>query len=201
MTTTLTQTKTHTPDEYLALEVQAETRHEYRNGTIIPMTGGTPAHNEIVATLIFLLKTALRAQPYSIFVTDQRLWIPDANLYTYPDTMIIPRPVALQPGCKDTVLNPILIAEVLSDSTQAYDRGDKLAAYRTIASLQEYLLIDQSRPIVEQYVKQGENQWLLREYCGVEQRLSLESIDTVTLPLADLYEAILSAQKDSNYKS
>jgi Uma2 family endonuclease len=189
MTITLTQAKTHTPDEYLALEFEAEARHEYRNGAIIPMPGGTPAHNEINSILNALLRIALKGRPYSIFIADQRLWIPEANLYTYPDTMVIPRPLELKPGRKDTVLNPILIAEVLSDSTQAYDRGDKFAAYRTIASLQEYLLIDQSRPIVEQYVKQGENQWLLREYCGVDQRLNLGSIDNVTLPLTDLYEA------------
>lgn len=132
MTIAPSQTRTYTAEEYLALEVESETRSEYRNGEIIPITGGTLAHNEITATLIFLLKSALRQQPYSIFVTDQRLWVPDGDRYTYPDVMVMLRPAELKQGCKDTVINPILIAEVLSDSTQGYDRGDKFAAYRQI---------------------------------------------------------------------
>jgi Uma2 family endonuclease len=186
---TLTPAKTYTADEYLALEVESEIRNEYRNGDIVLMTGGTPAHNEIVATLIFLLKSALRQQPYSIFVTDQRLWIPECDRYTYPDMMVTPRPTPLKPGRKDTVTDPIFLAEVLSDSTQGYDRGDKFAAYRTISAVQEDVLIDQYTPHVEQYVKQAENQWLFTEYRGLEQAFTVRSLN-VTIPLAELYEAI-----------
>jgi Uma2 family endonuclease len=182
-----TEAKTYTVDEYLALEVESETRNEYRSGEIVAMTGGTPTHNEIVGDLIFLLKAALKGKPYSIFVTDQRLWIPERNLYTYPDSMVIPCPVELQPGRKDTVTNPILIAEVLSDSTKAYDRDEKFAAYRTISTFQEYLLIDQSQHHVEQYTKQSANQWLFTEHTGEDARLSLSSVP-VEIALADLYE-------------
>jgi Uma2 family endonuclease len=153
------------------------------------MTGGTPAHNEIIGDLIFLLKAALKGKAYSIFVTDQRLWIPDRNIYTYPDSMVIPRPVELQPGRKDTVTNPVFIAEVLSSSTQGYDRGDKFAAYRTIAAFQEYLLIDQSQHRVEHYTKQSENQWLFTEHRDEAARLLLSSIP-VEIALVDLYENI-----------
>jgi Uma2 family endonuclease len=128
MALTSPKTTTYTTYEYLTLEVQANRRHEYRNGEIVPMTGGTPAHNEIIRMLVFLLTAALRKQPYSIFVTDQRLWITQRNLYTYPDVMVMPRPVDLQPGRKDTVMNPILVAEVLSGSTEPYDRGEKFAS-------------------------------------------------------------------------
>ena len=181
-------TKTYTPDEYLVLEVEASTRNEYRDGEIVPMTGGTPAHNEIMGDLIFLLKSALKGQPYSVFVTDQRLWIADCNLYTYPDVMIVPRPIALQPGRRDTVTNPIFIAEILSNSTKAYDRDEKFAAYRTISGFQEYVLIDQYNPHVEQYVKQNVNQWLFTEYRG-DARFKLSSV-AVEIALADLYENV-----------
>lgn len=185
--------KIYTPEEYLALEVGAETRHEYRNGEIIPMSGGTPAHNEIVSNLMFAiksaLKSALKSQDYSIFVADQRLWIPETNTYTYPDVVVVPRPIELQPGRKDTIANPLFLAEVLSKSTKAYDRDEKFAAYRTIPTFQEYLLIDQTQLHVEQYLKQAENQWLFREYNGQEAKLILNSL-SVELSLADLYENI-----------
>jgi Uma2 family endonuclease len=186
MTVTPLPNKLYTPEEYLALEVAAETRSEYRNGAMIEMTGGTPAHNEITGDLIFLLKAALKGKPYSVFVTDQRLWIPTRNLYTYPDVMVVPRPVELQMGRKDTVTNPILIAEVLSDSTNAYDRGEKFAAYRTIATFQEYLLIDQYEAHVEQYIKQSENQWLFTEYNDLDAKISLSTVP-VEILLTDLY--------------
>ncbi|NJL82093.1 MAG: Uma2 family endonuclease [Chloroflexaceae bacterium] len=188
---TAAEPQTFTAQEYLAQEVHSHLRHEYRNSKIIPMTGGTPAHNEITATLIFLLKLALREQPYSIFVSDQRLWIPERNQYTYPDIMVTPRPIALQPGRKDTVTSPILIAEVLSQSTRAYDRDQKFAAYRRIASFREYLLIEQDQPKVEQYVKQAEHQWLFTEHQGLETTFSLQSFDSpIPLALSELYEAI-----------
>lgn len=166
-------TEIYTAEEYLALEVESDLRSEYRNGAIVPMTGGTPEHNEITGNFIFCLKAALKGQPYSIFVADQRLWIPSCNLYTYPDAMVTPRPVELKPGRKDTVTNPVLIAEVLSDSTRAYDRGDKFEAYRTIPTFQEYLLIDPYRLHIEQFVKQSDNQWLFTEYSGLDDRISL----------------------------
>ena len=179
--------KTYTAEEYLALEVESETRSEYRSGEIVPMTGGTPSHNKIISALNALLWFGLRKKPYSIFITDQRLWIPDRNLYTYPDAMVIANPLQLQAGRKDTVINPLLIAEVLSDSTQGYDRGDKFAAYRTLPTFQEYLLIDQTQPRVEHYVKQSSNQWLFTEHNGMESKISLVSV-AVEIAAADLYE-------------
>ncbi|WP_072622765.1 Uma2 family endonuclease [Spirulina major] len=181
--------KTYTAEAYLALEVASEHRNEYRDGNIIPMTGGTPTHNELNAMLIFLLKSALRKQPYCIFVTDQRLWIPDKNIYTYPDTMVTPRPVELKPGRTDTVVNPIVVAEVLSPSTQQYDRAEKFAAYRTIPSIQDYLLIAQDQPQVEQYVKQTAKEWLYIDHQGTNATMTLRSLN-VEIALADLYEAI-----------
>jgi Uma2 family endonuclease len=181
--------KLYTPDEYLALEVESEVRHEYRNGEILVMAGGLPTHNEIAGDLLFLFKAALKQKPYSVFVCDQRLLIPGGSLYTYPDVMVVPRPIELQAGRKDTVINPILIAEVLSDSTKDYDRGDKFISYRSIPTFQEYLLISQDAPHVEHYVKQTANQWLFTEYDGLEETVKLSSIG-VEVALADLYENI-----------
>ncbi|MBD2159155.1 Uma2 family endonuclease [Limnothrix sp. FACHB-1083] len=178
-----------TADDYLAQEVLAETRNEYRNGVVVPMTGGTPEHNFIAINLITILKFALRRQAYDLALADQRLWIPEPNLYTYPDVMVAKRPIERKPDRTDTVMNPILIAEVLSKSTAAYDRTEKFAAYRTIASLQNYLLIDQYQPHVELYARTGDQQWLFSEYGQLSDRVLLDAV-SVELPLADLYEAI-----------
>ncbi|MBD2159156.1 Uma2 family endonuclease [Limnothrix sp. FACHB-1083] len=178
-----------TADDYLAQEVLAETRNEYRNGVVVPMTGGTPEHNEIASVLNALLRTALKGQGYSIFVADQRLWIPEPNLYTYPDVMVAKRPIERKPDRTDTVVNPILIAEVLSKSTAAYDRTEKFAAYRTIASLQNYLLIDQYQPHVELYARTGDQQWLFSEYGQLSDRVLFDQL-AVTVNLSDLYEAL-----------
>lgn len=193
MTLASSPTKRHSAEDYLALEIASEVRNEYRNGEIVPMTGGTPEHNEIVRMFVFLLTSALRKQPYSIFVTDQRLWIPEPDVYTYSDIMVTPRPVDRKPGRKDTVMTPLLIAEVLSESTQGYDRGEKFEAYRTIPTLQEYLLIDQYSPHVEQYVKQAENQWLFTEHRDLGQNFVLQSV-SVDIALDDLYEAVFSGE-------
>ena len=184
-----TETKTYTPEEYLELEITSETRNEYRNGEIIPMTGGTPDHNKISGNLYIILTLALRRKPYETFHVDQRLWIPAVSLYTYPDVMVLQKPLELQTGRKDTVLNPCFIAEVLSKSTQNYDRSEKFASYRTIPTFQEYLLIDQYRIHVEHYVKTAVNQWIFSEYDDPNFTLSLSNFETQIL-IADFYENI-----------
>jgi len=184
-----TETKNYTPEEYLELEIASETRNEYRNGEIIPMTGGTPDHNKISGNLYIILTLALRRKPYETFHVDQRLWIPAVSLYTYPDVMVLQKPLELQTGRKDTVLNPCFIAEVLSKSTQNYDRSEKFASYRTIPTFQEYLLIDQYRIHVEHYVKTAVNQWMFSEYHDPNITLSLSNFETQIL-IADLYENI-----------
>jgi Uma2 family endonuclease len=200
MTASLTPiqtSSTHTVEEYFELEAEAEARgeirREYRHGEIVKMTGGTPTHNEIIRMLAFLLTGSLRKQPYSIFVTDQRLWIPDREVYTYPDVMVTSRPPDLKPERNDTVMNPILLAEVLSESTERYDRGEKFESYRTLATFQEYLLISQHTPHVEQFTKQAENRWLFTEYWDLNQSFDLQSVG-VTIAMADLYEAAQFSQ-------
>ncbi|TAG93377.1 MAG: Uma2 family endonuclease [Oscillatoriales cyanobacterium] len=183
------ETKTYTAQEYLEAEVNSVDRHEFINGEIILMAGGTPDHNEITTNLIFALKLALKGKPYRTFSPDQRIWVPQLNNYTYPDVMVVAKPIELQSGRTDTITNPLLIAEVLSKGTRAYDRDEKFAAYRSIPSFQEYLLIDQYRLRVEQYSKTDANKWIFSEYGVFGDRLMLNSI-SVEVSLADLYENI-----------
>ena len=189
MIVTSVKNKPYTPEAYLALELDSEIRNEYRNGEIVPMTGGTPNHNELASNLLVALKLALKGQPYRVFITDQRLWIPACNLYTYPDVMVVPYPLELQPGRKDTVTQPLFIAEILSDSTKDYDCNEKFAAYRTLSTFQEYVLVDQYRIHVEHYLRQTDNRWLLTEYDSLEAQVSLLSFE-VAIALADLYETV-----------
>jgi Uma2 family endonuclease len=181
--------KIYTPEEYLEFEVNSDTRHEYINGEIIPMTGGTPEHNEIASILNAALRVSLKGKPYSIFIADQRLWIPDRKLYTYPDVMVVTRPLKRQQGRTDTITNPVMIAEVLSKSTKSYDRDEKFSAYRTIPTFREYLLIDQYKIQVEQYSKTESNKWVFTEYNSIESQISLLSIP-FEICLADLYDSI-----------
>ncbi len=184
-----TEKRNYTAEEYLELELASESRSEYRNGEIVPMTGGTPNHNDISGNLYILLKSALKGKNCRTFHVDQRLWIPDANLYTYPDVMVVPKPIALQSGRKDTVVSPCFIGELLSSSTQSYDHTEKLAAYRTIPSFQEYLLIDQYRIHVEHHVKTAVNQWLFSEYDEPTTMLSLRTFE-LQIQISDFYDNI-----------
>lgn len=186
---TIAASKTHTAKQYLAFEIESDIRSEFRDGKIVPMTGGTPAHNKLASALNALLWFGLRGKPYSVFVTDQRLWIPTVNLYTYPDVMVIADPVDLKPGRKDTVTNPLLIAEVLSESTQTYDRIGKSEAYRSISTFQEYLLIDQYRPYVETFVRQSEGNWTFTAHSNLANIISLSSLG-IDIALANIYEQI-----------
>ncbi len=190
MTTLLAPAVTYlTPEAYLAQEVVATERHEYRQGALYTMPGGSVNRNELARSLTVLLSLALKGQPYRVFVTDQRLWIPETQAYYYPDVMVTPKPVLLMEGRNDVVMHPIFITEVLSPSTEDRDRGTKFFDYRQIPTLQEYLLISQDRPCVEQYLRQAEHQWLLTIWQDMTQELTLPSLQT-SLKLSDLYAEV-----------
>ncbi|WP_414734168.1 Uma2 family endonuclease [Crocosphaera watsonii] len=171
-----TRKKYYTPQEYLELEINSENRHEYINGEIVSVTGGTPNHNQICLNLSGSLNFALMKQPYRVFVADQRIWIPEKRIYAYPDVMVVEGKIKLQEGRKDTIINPLFIAEVLSDSTKKYDIGDKFAAYRTIPTFQEYILIAQDKIHLDHYYKTEPNKWIFSEYEGENTIFSLTSI-------------------------
>ncbi len=183
------QQKNYTPTEYINGETNSQQRHEYINGEIFPLTGGTPNHNQIALNFSAALNFSLKRQPYRVFISDQRLWIPKKHIYTYPDVMVTPGNLQLQQGRKDTITNPLIIAEVLSNSTINYDKDEKFAAYRTIPTFQEYLLIDQYTIQVEQYYKTAQKKWIFSEYNELEETISLNSID-FQITLSEIYDKV-----------
>ncbi|MBE9045855.1 Uma2 family endonuclease [Pleurocapsales cyanobacterium LEGE 10410] len=182
-------TKTYSPEEYLELETTAEYRNEYLNGQIIPMAGGKPNHNKISLNLSSALNFALRKTAYDVYMSDLRLSIPDRSLYTYPDVMVAEIPLVFADNRQDTITNPVVIAEILSDSTEKYDRGDKFRMYRTIPSFKEYLLISQTAIQVEKFTKNDSNQWVLSEYGTKEAKIIFDSFK-FEISLEELYDRI-----------
>jgi Uma2 family endonuclease len=191
MTTTLQTTKQlySTEEQYLALEETAESKSEYLDGKIIPMTGGSTNHNQIAGNLYIALSLALKKQNYRIFIGDVRLWVPKVRLYTYPDVMAILGEPEYHKNRTDTIINPQVIVEVLSKSTKNYDRGDKFTFYKTLPSFREYILIDQTKIKVEQYSKTENKRWLYCEYDEEDTAVVFNSFQ-VEVPLSDVYEQV-----------
>lgn len=183
-------------DEYFEREIASATKNEYINGEIAAMAGTTPTHNRLIGNLLLALHTALDQDAYQVFVADLRLWIPEAAIVTYPDIMIVAEPITLMEGRKDTIENPVLIAEVLSESTEAYDRGAKFAAYRTIPSFQEYLLISQDQAYVEHFSKEADqvgDRWIFTTY-SLGATIKLTNLGT-EVKISDIYHRVLEAEK------
>ena len=178
-----------TPEEYLAFERAAETKHEYIDGRIYAMTGASLRHNRLVSRLIRLLGNALEGGPCEVFPSDMRLHVVASGLYTYPDVTVVCGEPRLEDEHLDTLLNPTVLVEVLSPSTERYDRGLKAAHYRTIESLRAYLLVSQDATHIEQYTRTGPGEWTLTEAAGGDDAITIDAIDT-TLELAEVYDGI-----------
>jgi Uma2 family endonuclease len=187
------QAKTHvTPEEYLAYERRAEYKNEYIGGEIFAMTGASRRHNLITANVISLFWQQLRDKPCEVYPSDMRVRIPAANVYTYPDCVVVCGEPQFEDAELDTLLNPTLIVEVLSKSTAAYDRRAKFGYYRTLDSLAEYILISQNEYHVAQHVRRADGRWLLTDYRSREDTISLESVNC-SLPLDDVYDRVVLA--------
>ena len=178
-----------TSEEYLAAERQADRKHEYLDGEVFAMSGASFAHVSIVANLTGHLFSRLQGSPCRAFSSDLRIKVSRTGLYTYPDVVVVCGDPQFDDEHNDTLLNPRLIAEVLSPSTETYDRGKKFAHYRTLESLAEYLLIAQDQVRVEQYIRQTSGDWLLHEATQVTETIRLPSIES-ELALADAYDKI-----------
>ena len=156
-------TKTRfTPDEYRAIEETAEERHEYCNGEIIAISGGSQVHSAIVCNLLIYLGFLLRDTDFSLYNSDLRVWIPEHRCGTYADLMVVNGEPEFNGDRTDEILNPLLIVEVLSPSTEGYDRGEKFRKYRSLASFCEYLLVSQAELYIEQYYngdRQNSERW------------------------------------------
>ena len=185
----LATTKRYTVAEYLELEEKAEFKSEFADGEIIPMAGATANHNVLTAKFLARILLALEDLDYAVFMSDMRLWLPDHKRYTYPDVMVVEGQSIFTDQKQTAITNPCLIVEILSNSTQSYDRADKFKLYRSLPSFKEYILIYQNSFCVEQYTKQQDNRWILTEYLGEDAVLKLEYV-SFEISLRDLYKRV-----------
>ena len=174
-----------TEDEYLRLERQADTKSEFHDGQMFAMAGGTPNHS-FLASMMGILLHRFTPSGCRVFNADLRIHIAAAKTYTYADCGIVCGELQLSSHQRDNLLNPVVIVEVLSPSTENYDRGKKFELYRTIPSFHEYLLIHQDRRHVEHYSKQDDGSWVLREYSGAESSVAIARWDA-HISLGELY--------------
>ncbi|MBW4644980.1 MAG: Uma2 family endonuclease [Goleter apudmare HA4340-LM2] len=184
-----TQKHNYTPEEYLELEAKAEYKNEYRDGEIIPMTGGTTNHHKIAGNFYKKFPLIINGQDYEVYIGDVKLSIPHDRIYTYPDVIVIKGQPVYEGTEKTIITNPSLIVEVLSNSTKNYDKTDKFKFYRSIPEFQEYIIIDQYSFAVEQFAKQTADQWIFQEYEGEEAILALKTID-FQISLREIYQRI-----------
>lgn len=183
-------TPTHvTAEEYLKLERSSETKSELHDGQVYAMTGASREHNLIVLNIGRELSNQLKKRPCEAYLNDMRVKAAEARSYHYPDVAVVCDKPQFEDAHVDTLLNPTLLVEVLSPSTEAYDRGGKFAHYRKIPTLQEYLLVAQDQPSIERYLRQGDV-WILSEAVGLDAGVVLESIGC-TLSLREVYDKVL----------
>jgi Uma2 family endonuclease len=185
-----TQPKTFlTPEEYLEIERRAEYKSEYYQGEMFAMAGAPETHNLIAGNLFAGIHAQLRSRACRGYGSDMRVHVNATGLYTYPDVVVVCQEPQFLDGQRDTLLNPTLIAEVLSPSTEAYDRGRKFENYRSIESLAEYLLISSQRVSAELFARQPDGRWLLTAANSLEDTLELPATGC-RLPLAGIYERV-----------
>ena len=177
-------------DDYFAVELNSAIKHEYYNGEIFAMAGASVAHNHITANVLGALRTALRGTTYSAFGSDLRLATP-AGLFTYPNVMVIRGQIDLTPDHPDTVTNPVVLVEVLSEATRDYDRGEKFTLYQSIPALREYLLIEQGRLLIEHHAVGSDAVWTATWVDQLNASIDIASIP-VTLRVADVYERVFT---------
>jgi Uma2 family endonuclease len=179
----------YTKEEYFALENSSKDKFEFENGEVFAMSGGSLSHNLIGGNVITTLNNKLADKNCMVLGSDMKTAIDLAESYVYPDAQVICGKVEYVEGRNDIVKNPVLVVEVLSDSTERYDRGKKFKKYQTLSSFQEYVLISQTEPLVETFVRQDENHWLYTFTEGTESVLHLPSIG-VAIPLANIYRKV-----------
>lgn len=184
----LTKEKRYTPEEYLALEEKAEFRSEYDDGIIAAMAGGTINHARITRNIDRAFGLKLKNTCESL-TSDVRVRVENYRKFYYPDVLVICGEPIFYNNRNDTITNPVLIVEVLSESTEAKDRGEKMLAYRTLESLQEYVLVSQDKAVVEQYSKNSDENWIHKATIGLNSKVKFESIE-VELTLEEIYQRI-----------
>ena len=180
----------YTLDEYLELDKNSEEKYEYFDGEIFDMAGGSPSHARAGGNVYSLFQQRLRGRDCEAFNSDMRVKVPAALPYRYPDVSVVcGEPIFEELNGQEMLVNPVLIVEVLSPSTAAYDLKDKFTAYQSIDSFREYLIVSQDRPHIIQHIRQSKGRWLRIEIEGLDGEVALESVN-VTLPLSEIYERV-----------
>ena len=177
------------PQEYLTIERAAEIRHEYRRGEMIAIGGSSRAHNLIAGNILWKLHKQCEDHECEVYVSDMRVKVSDEEVYTYPDVIITCDSPKFEDDEFDTLINPRVIVEVLSKSTEDYDRGTKFEMYRRLASLQDYVLVAQDKMHVEQFQRQPDGRWILEEFDSPERTLAFETSNCI-LQVADIYTRV-----------
>src|SRR2546428_6106986 len=175
--------------EYLRSERQAETRSEYFEGEVFAMADGTCAHSLVATNVIGEVRSRLKASDCVVYNADMKVKVQTTGLFTYPDVSVVCGEQSFLDEQEDTLLNPMVVFEVLSDSTEAYDRGKKFEHYRQIPSCREYLLVSQTEPRIEQFIRQSNGEWILKEAAGMSAEIKLPSLGIV-LPLAEVFAKV-----------
>jgi Uma2 family endonuclease len=185
----------YTLEEYLELDEKSEEKFEYWDGNVWTMSGASLAHNTIVKNFLRRLDERLEKHGCRVFPSDMRIFVPDYPPYRYPDvTALCGRPEIKKTGNLELLTNPQLIVEVLSDSTEGFDRGDKFSYYKSIESFTEYLLVAQHRPHVSQFIKQGERFWNHTEYNDLEESVAL-AFAPCEIKLGEIYREVEFAER------
>ena len=177
------------PEQYLLQERAASFKSEFYRGETFAMAGASREHNLIVANIVGEVRNALKDRRCEVYPSDLRVRVSPTGLYTYPDATVVCNDAEFEDEKFDTLLNPTVLIEVLSDSTEAYDRGAKFAQYRHIDSLREYVMIAQDRMSIECYARCDESGWLLREFRTLEESARIESLG-IQIPLAEIYRNV-----------
>ncbi|MGH9941161.1 MAG: Uma2 family endonuclease [Pyrinomonadaceae bacterium] len=174
-------------EEYLSIERKAEHKSEYVDGLMYAMAGGSERHNLIAANIIISIGVQLRNRPCRVYPSDLKVRVPNSKRFFYPDVSVVCGETRFADDERDVILNPILIVEILSDSTAAYDRGVKFLSYQQIESLQEYLLVSQDEVMAEHYVRQNNDAWIYTKAIGLAETIILPSIECEAA-LKDIYD-------------
>lgn len=178
-----------TEEQYLALDSAAEIKSEFLDGEMFAMSGGTAAHSRLQRDLLVELTSHLGDGPCEVFTADLRIRVNRTRLYTYPDVSVVCEKAIFADGASDTLLNPAVVFEILSPSTEFHDRGRKFQHYREAEILKDYIMVSQDSVRVEQYTRQNDGTWTLRDHVNLEAELKIESIN-VAIPLARIYHRV-----------
>lgn len=188
------------PEEYLNIERRATSRSEYLNGEMFAMAGATRQHNRISSNLVSDINQHIKSRDCNVYSSDLRVHVPSTGYFTYPDIVITCGKEEFTDAHNDILVNPLVIMEILSDSTVSIDRGKKFEQYRELASFVEYLLIEQRTPHIEQYILHDSQEWRYRDIHGIDEQVTIQAIDC-TLLLRDIYHKVELLPRPAHLRS